>query len=57
MMAAAELFRDYWNNFLTVKAFAAHHQMKPKEAADIIAKGREEHDKEADALKGGSDEN
>ena len=53
MMTAAELFRDYWNNFLTVKAFATHHQMEPQEAADIIAKGREEHDKEADATKGG----
>jgi len=51
-MTAAELFRDYWNNFLTVKAFAVHHQLEPQEAADIIAKGREEHDKEADALKG-----
>ena len=52
-MLTAELFRDYWNNFLTVEAFATHHQMTPKEAADIIAKGREEHDKKADALKGG----
>ena len=52
-MTPAELFRDYWNNFLTVEAFAAHHQMTQKEASEVIAKEREEHDKEADALKGG----
>ena len=40
-MSAAELFLDYWNNWLTLERFAEHYGMTREQALRIIAEGKE----------------
>lgn len=47
-----ELFRDYWNNFLTVDRFAEYYGLTREQAETSIALGRGEHDAIAATLKG-----
>ena len=44
---AKELFRDYWNNYITVAAFAAGNLLTIRQAEKAIELGREIHNKEA----------
>ena len=46
-----ELFRDYWNNFITVGAFAAYYGLSDTAARTIIEIGRTLHNEEAEFLK------
>ena len=45
------LFRDWFNNFLSVEAFAAHHLITIGQAEKAIKIGREIHNREAEFLK------
>jgi|DEB0MinimDraft_10_1074344.scaffolds.fasta_scaffold317801_1 hypothetical protein len=46
-MTEAEMFRDWFNNFLTVERFASYYGISVAEAKRIISAGREQHEKEA----------
>ena len=53
---AKRLFRDYYNNYLTVAAFAAGNHLSISQAEQVITLGREVHNREAQFLKGCRDE-
>lgn len=40
----AEVFRDYFNNYLTVAKFAEHHELTIKQATALIELGRSIHE-------------
>lgn len=44
-MHLADLFLDYFNNFLTVERFAEYYGLEPKVAARVIRWGRKLHEK------------
>jgi hypothetical protein len=46
-MTEAEMFRDWFNNFLTVERFASYYGTSVAEAKRIISAGRKQHEKEA----------
>ena len=48
-MSAAELFLDYWANWLTVDRFAEHYGMTREQALRVIAEGKQAHDSSATA--------
>lgn len=43
---AAELFRDYFNNFLSIEGFALHYGISKGTAEQLIKQGRDEHEAE-----------
>ena len=43
----AALFRDYFNNFLTVACFAEYYELTPEEAENVITIGRKLHEEQA----------
>ena len=43
-MSDADLYLDWVNNFISVKAFADHHGMSQKRALRVIIKGRNDHE-------------
>lgn len=47
----AELFRDYFNNFLSVGAFADYHGIEDEEAEIIVEQGRIQHEYEYEQFK------
>jgi hypothetical protein len=42
-MTDLELFRDYWDNWLTVDAFASFYGLTREQAETSIARGRDQH--------------
>lgn len=38
-----ELFRSWWNDFLTVDAFASHYHLTRERAEQAINRGRDQH--------------
>lgn len=47
----AELFRAYWNDFLTVPRFAEYYEIDHATALRVIAIGRKAHNQEAEKFK------
>jgi len=45
----AEIFREYWNNFLSVEGFASYYGIPVSRAQRMINLGRWAHDKGAKA--------
>lgn len=43
--SAADIYLDYFNNFITVVALAAYYEMPESLAAEIINFGRIQHEK------------
>jgi len=43
--SAADIYLDYFNNFITVVALAAYYEMPESLAAEIIDFGRIQHEK------------
>ena len=43
----ADLFRDYFNNFINIETFATYHQISETEARKIIKAGRTYHKQQA----------
>tara|TARA_R100000773_G_scaffold23135_1_gene20409 strand:- start:3984 stop:4154 length:171 start_codon:yes stop_codon:yes gene_type:complete len=39
------MYLDWFNNFLTVQAFADHYQLSTEKAEQVINQGRYEHEK------------
>lgn len=52
MSSDLELFRDYFNNFLTVERFAEYYGMTNEEAEAAITRGRDQHNAIAANAKG-----
>ena len=48
----ADLFLEYWNDYLTVDKFAEHKQLKRLDALMLINMGREYHEERVERLKG-----
>lgn len=42
-MTDLELFRSWWNDFLTVDAFASHYHLTREQAEQAINRGRDQH--------------
>ena len=40
-----EMYLDWFNNFLTVSAFATHHRLREETALMVIKEGREMHER------------
>lgn len=47
------MFREYWNDYLTIDVYAQAHGMAYNEMYRIINLGRKLHNQMADKLKGG----
>lgn len=43
----ADLFRDYFNNFINIETFARHYQISETQARKIIKAGRAYHNQQA----------
>lgn len=43
-MTPAEMFRDWFNNYLTLAHFAECHGISVAQAAEILAQGKREHE-------------
>jgi hypothetical protein len=50
-MKLADLFLDYFNNFLTVDRFAEYYGLEPRVASRVIQWGRKLHEKRAERVK------
>jgi hypothetical protein len=46
------MFRDFFNNFLTVPVFAEYYGISEDYAHEVIRVGKEVHNREAEYLKG-----
>tara|TARA_R100000388_G_scaffold91351_1_gene73342 strand:+ start:529 stop:687 length:159 start_codon:yes stop_codon:yes gene_type:complete len=38
-----EMYLEFFNEFLTIKKFAEHHDITPDEAVNIITRGKRDH--------------
>jgi hypothetical protein len=38
-----EMYLEFFNDFLTIKRFAEHHNITPDEAVNIITRGKRDH--------------
>jgi len=47
----ADLYLEYWNDYLTVDTFAEHKQLKRLDALMLINMGREYHEERAERIK------
>ncbi len=47
---AAEIYRDWFNNWLTLAKFAEHYGISEEAANKLISEGREAHNAKADPL-------
>ena len=51
MRTNAEMYLDYFNNFLTVAGFAAYYNLTMLQATEMIESGREEHEMNVRSIK------
>lgn len=40
-----EMYLEFFNEFLTIKKFAEHHEITPDEAVQVITQGKKDHQK------------
>jgi hypothetical protein len=52
---AIKLYLDWWNNFITLGAFADYYGMTEHEALTMINVGRKENEDKAKLLQGGAE--
>ena len=40
-----EMYLEFFNDFLTIKRFAEHHDITPDQAVQVIMQGKKDHQK------------